>query len=271
MAGRTLDFSKPRERALDLGTDAPAKVRLKLTQSRSYVAFGERAVVTAEATLDGAPVKLEMKSANLQKLVGTPGVMPPTVASVHIRDDGRAPDERAGDGKLSGGVPFTSPDLEGFQGEVALGVHAVAAGEEGYIGYRFAFGGTAPARFTGRVWESVENGSIVLRLELDVLEAGEYRFLGRLYDSERRPVALMSDSPRLEPGKHQVRLVGFGALLRERGSRAPFELRDVEGSLVQAGGSPDRRAIEPWLGPHRTRKYAADAFSTAPYELDGSR
>src|SRR5687767_5860108 len=171
-----------------------------------------------------------------------------------MRDDGREPDERAGDFRLSAWVPFTSPDLEGFQGEVALGITALAAGEEGYVGYRFALGGEAPAVFTGRVSEAVEDGSLVLRVELDVREAGKYTFIGRLYDSGRKPLAVMTDSPKLEPGSREARLVGFGPLLRARVG-APFELRDVEGSLVQVGKSPDRRAMEAFRGPYKTRKY----------------
>jgi len=227
-----------------------------------YVAEGESATVKVELIVDGKPVTDgQPGGASLSKLEGKPRVQSASIASTTLKDDGAPPDERANDGTLTALVPFPTDVLKGFVGDLTLSAN-LRAGETLLTStFGFLYTGHPPARFTGQVRETIEDGSLVLRMGIEVERAAEYALRARLYDSDGKAAVFMIADGELEGGRGEVSFVAFGKLLRDASLKSPYALRDVEAYVVQADAYPDRLKVPTWPGPFVTRRYSLEDFS----------
>lgn len=151
----------------------------------------------------------------------------------------------------------------------------------------------APARFTGKFNEKIENGSLIVGVELDVRMPGRYTVEGNLFTSDDRPVAHVRTDARLTGGKQMVDLLFFGKIFHDQGAGGPYVLKGVRG--IQDTGpldpellnrpvaevekiiektrttEPDRRVIPWWKDSFKTKTYRLEDFSEAEFDSDLKR
>jgi hypothetical protein len=108
----------------------------------------------------------------------------------------------------------------------------------------------APAHFTGRVYEELKEGSLILSVELEVRIAGRYRVLGNLKGPEGA-IAYSKEEIRLEPGTRLVPLQFYGKILRDNALDGPYTLVDVRGHRMNLFLDPEEVAHG---GPELDRK-----------------
>ncbi len=126
----------------------------------------------------------------------------------------------------------------------------------------FAWSPGASGRFTGRFREAVEEGSLVIYAEAEIVAPGLYNVDANLWDSEDQPVAFARFKDELVEGTQEIPLRFFGAVLAESRSVPPFELRQLHGARFTLGRTPPQLPMTPYEGTYRTEAYRLDGFST---------
>jgi len=245
------------------GSDAKGKkLEQRERQNMYYAAEGETATVLVDVSVNGKPATgVEQSSATLSKIEGPPRHSGGGVANVQFRDDGEAPDEKAHDGTVTAYVPFRKEQLEAFTGELTLEA-SFKSGETTFgATFGFLYTGHPPARFTGNVRESLEDGSLILYMGIEVERAAAYTARARLYDADGNAIALLIGDAGLEVGTREIRITAFGRLLRDLAVKSPFSLRDAEAYVALPDQTPDRLKVPTWIGPYVTRRYQPGDFS----------
>jgi hypothetical protein len=187
-----------------------------------------------------------------------------------FNDSGRNGDDVAGDGTWTGSF---QPARQGFamvEGTLRVEFRVRGAGNaEGGAFFDIMFTPAAPATFTGKVREVVEQGSLQLYVGLQVRKAGRYVMAGRVDDAAGVPFAYVDFNQELEAGAREVKLTLFGRLLHDKAPDFPLKLRDVEGFLLREQGDPDRELVKALAGyVHTTREYTLESFSRAEWESE---
>lgn len=188
------------------------------------------------------------------------------VGTVIYRDDGEAPDRRAGDGVYS--ARFTFPP--GFEPKLAesFGVKVTAVTGEGEIaGVIGGFLYSDPhAHLTGAVRDSVRDGSLVIEAEVVVEEAGRFHLAGTVASMKGEPLGWAQAAAELEPGTHWLALEFYGLMFRERGVAGPYRVPSL--ALSTTGGMPN--ALNDLVeDAHRTRAYPLARFTAEPFGAPG--
>ncbi len=153
----------------------------------------------------------------------------------------------------------------------------------------------APAIFTGNVRDVVEDGSLIIYVELNVKITGDYTIEANLYN-EDGPVAY-ARTPRDKKatfdtkGIHEARLEFFGKVFHDQDAEGPYKvvgLRGVQNNLpisaseldslsieeveqklaTTVSREPDRRVIPTLTSEHTTEPYVLDDFSEKDYESE---
>lgn len=123
-----------------------------------------------------------------------------------------------------------------------------------------------PARFTGTFADRVEEGSLVVSAEVEVLRAGQFLLAANLYDRAGAPLARASNVLALEQGRRTVDLTFYGLILREANVDGPYVVRFFRGHRTLSGEFPNREEMPSFDGEHRTAPYDAREFSDVPWE-----
>lgn len=238
-------------------------LRLNLAQSSQRIIADETLRMTI-ACVSGKGV--EPSTVLSARSVEQPprGQTPTPIAFV---DDGSHGDEKAGDQVWTALFqPATSAQFNGYNGEVQVPVEIRCSGDEALTYFDFFYTANVPARFTGKVREAVEQGSLALYLELEVKKAGWYKLDLRIDDANDARLAFTSFDAELPVGLHEAKFVLFGKLILDYAAQSPFKLRDLDGYLFIADTSPDREYLKPTAGPvYATRTYPAGTFSDAEW------
>lgn len=238
------------------------KIEQQERQNMFYAAEGETATVVVEVAVNGKPAtNVEAVSATLAKVEGSPRHSGAGIENVQFRDDGAPPDEKAHDGTVTAYVPFPKQPLEGFTGDLTLDANLKTGDTPIVATFGFLYTGHPPARFTGNVRETLEDGSLVLYMGLEVERAAAYLGRARLYDADGNAIALMTAEGGLDVGTRELRFLAFGRLLRDSQAKSPFSLRDAEAYVFLPDKYPDRLKVPTWIGPYMTRRYGPDDFS----------
>ena len=126
--------------------------------------------------------------------------------------------------------------------------------------------GPAPARFTGRFREAMENGSLNIYVGVEVAETGPYMISANLFDAKKQPaVSMLARMVQLDKQTTEVKLQAFGRVIREASSPSPFTLSNLRGYIFYAGKDPDRSLMPDYPDDYQTAKYPLDAFSDDEY------
>jgi len=190
--------------------------------------------------------------------------------AISFYDDGSHGDERGGDRVFSTQFqPSASPQFAGYNGYVNVPVTLRCGGDETTTFFDFFYTSGEPTRFTGKVREVVEKGSLALYLELLVKKAGNYKLAIRVDDAEGKSFAYVAFDGDLAAGMQEARFLLFGKLIKDQGAASPFKLRDLDGYLFLSDQNPDRENLKPTPGAfHTTQKYGAEAFSEAEWSSE---
>lgn len=248
------------------GKSDPA-VRIKASQSKVFVASGERVVYTVAATdPDGKPLPLTVTQAIARGIdakgssLGTPQAMP------MFNDNGTDGDTTASDQTYSTTLTPAQTAFAQFAGTIRLEVSLKVGEHEGIHRFDVIYTPDQPAVWAGAVREAQEDGSLALYLPAQVRVPGRYIVNGRLDDANGKPIALLTFNQELSAGMQQVRLLAFGKLIHDAKPAFPLRLRDVDGYLLKDGGFPDRALMPRLEGPaYATKVYQLASFSDAEW------
>lgn len=122
-----------------------------------------------------------------------------------------------------------------------------------------------PAQLSGDFRDSVNEGSLLVEVGVDVRDPGFFRFDANLYDRHGEPVAFAVFKGDLEPGENWLPLEFFGKILRDQGAMGPYSVEQIRGYRFLEGQTPDRERLVDDLVTHRTSPYDAAVFSDAEY------
>ncbi len=245
-------------------------VRLRTTQERVFVQ-GDESVRFTVALVDeqGQALPLRVLSASARE------VTPPPVASLYpvlpvtFNDDGSSGDRVAGDRELTATLRPSAQGFAKLAGQIRLEVFLEGRGERGFTYFDIYVTPDAPAAWSGRVRDAVENGSLNFYLGATVREPGRYVVTGRIDDADGQPVALLTFNDEVGRGDTEFRLSLFGKLLRDAQPTMPLTLRDVVAFRLREEGHPDR-ALMPRLNGavHVGAKHALASFSNAEWSAE---
>jgi hypothetical protein len=125
-----------------------------------------------------------------------------------------------------------------------------------------------PARITGAARDSLEDGSLVVPLGVEVAQAGFYRFDANVYGPDGEPVAYAAWKGELAPGAQEIDLEVYGKVLRDAGVPGPYSVEQIRGYRFLDGQWPDRENLLDLPGALTTGSYPLDAFTDARHDSE---
>ncbi|MCS6985027.1 MAG: hypothetical protein NZM25_07895 [Leptospiraceae bacterium] len=173
-----------------------------------------------------------------------------------------------------------------YWGELTLEV-VFRVGEETFVESQvFLSTPRAPAEFTGRIYEYLQDGSLYLDVELMVHQGGHYIIEANLFHKETdEPMHWAYFNGELKSGIRRVSLLFFGRIFHEKGREGVFVLKHLRGyrnninfspeELAQIAQNPTRAdttkvpphsAIGGVVGDYETLSYRLSQFSDRFYE-----
>lgn len=263
------------ERTQPLGGEG-SDVQVRLWQDKVFVAGEEWVTFTVSCTdqslgnQDPLPCEVTESYATILRSPSEPlaGAKTP----LRFGDDGAGGDALARDGTFTARFHPASQGFRDRSGTVRVVVKVRSGSTAGAPFFDLLYTATPPARFTGRVRETVAGGSLHLALGIEVSQPGRYVVTGRLDDASGAPFALTSFNQELRAGSQEVDLLVFGKLLVDEAPRFPLSLRDVEGFLLLEDADPDRALLPTLTGVvHTTDRYATSSFSPAEWDSEERR
>jgi hypothetical protein len=248
-----------------------AEVQLKLKQEKVFVVGDEVvhfSVGCENAVHEPLPCQVTGGMAHEAEHMLGEGV---PVAGVPLAfvDDGSQGDALAGDGISTSSFQPSKQGFPLFSGTLRVEFQVRSGNAEGRAFFDILYTPAPPARFTGKVREVVEQGSLRLYLGLQVRKAGRYVVAGRVDDEAGVPFAYVSFNEELPEGAQEVKFTVFGKLIHDEVPTFPLKLRDVEGFLLKESGDPDRELLATLQGyVHTTREHPMSAFSADEWQSE---
>jgi hypothetical protein len=241
--------------------NATKKARVTLNQDRLYLVGDESAKLHISCTTSDSPARCEVLSAMATSVPSSDNVMAVGPVPVPFTDDGQG-----------GAVASFGPAKEGFSsyhGGIDIKVDIRVGAEEGRANFHVIYTPSAPARFTGKIREAIEDGSLCLYVQMDVAKAGRYVLMGRVNDAQGEGFAYLEFNELMETGLRDAKMCVFGLLVLDQRAQSPFVLRDLEGFVLFEDRNPDRELMSVLEGNvYTTKKYEESAFSSAEWQSD---
>lgn len=122
-----------------------------------------------------------------------------------------------------------------------------------------------PAKFTSGFEDDLVQGSLELRVGVDVFEPGHYLVDCNLYSADQ-PVAWARFKGLLDGGAATVTLKFFGRALFDAGRGGPYRIGELRGARYVEGQTPDLERVAPLEGTYVTRPYALSLLSNAEWD-----
>jgi hypothetical protein len=246
-------------------------VQLRLKQEKVFV-VGDEVVhffVGCENTARN-PLPCQVTSAmahEAEHMLG--GEAPLAGVPLAFVDDGTQGDALAGDGTSTARFQPSKQGFPLFSGTLRVSFEVRSGKAQGRAFFDILYTPSPPARFTGKVREAIEQGSLQLYLGLQVRKAGRYVVAGRVDDEAGVPFAYVSFNEELPEGAQEVKFTVFGKLILDEAPTFPLKLRDVEGFLLKESGDPDRELLTTLRGYiHTTREHPVSAFSADEWQSE---
>lgn len=161
-----------------------------------------------------------------------------------------------------GTLHLDQPTTLRLDAEIPLGTTAVRR----HLLVPYTPGDAVPARFVEGAEDAIEDGSLVVRVGVDVREPGRYLIDANLHANDGEPLVWTRFKGELERGVQEVPLRFFGKALRDRGIGGPYVVAELRGARYREGVEPNLAAMPPARTRHETRPYRIDEFSPAPWE-----
>lgn len=258
------------ERTRPLKRDS-SDVQLKLKQEKVFVAADEvvHFYVGCE-NISHEPLPCQVTNATAHEAEHVLGGQAP-LAPVPLTfvDDGTQGDVLARDGTATTSFQPSKQGFPLYSGTLRVSFTVRSGSAEGNAFFDILYTPSPPARYTGKVREAVEHGSLHLYLGLQVRTAGRYVLAGRVDDEAGVPFAYVTFNEELQAGAQEVDFAVFGKLILDEAPSFPLKLRDVEGFLLKEQGDPDRELLTTLQGyVHTTREYPNTVFSSEEWQSE---
>ncbi|MBI3394580.1 MAG: hypothetical protein HY042_01975 [Spirochaetia bacterium] len=250
---------------------------------------------------DGKPVPVTIQGVTLKKVLPTKNIPLPSTL-VQFGDDGQNGDEKANDQTYTFVYTPSRQDWAYMEFETTFEIPDETQGQaprQHFMKTGFFSSPVAPAKFSGRVTDDVENGSLVVNVEVNVSQPGRYRIYANLKGKDGY-LGTAKNELKLAAGSHMVPLLFFGKLFRDREIDGPYTVtglrgyRDtffmdmdaLQGSPEQAdayikkmytaveGGQvsdPDKQVIPNWNEDYTTKEYKSTQFSEKEWDSPEKR
>ncbi|HSJ98019.1 MAG TPA: hypothetical protein VLC53_13140, partial [Myxococcota bacterium] len=121
-----------------------------------------------------------------------------------------------------------------------------------------------PGRFS-RIHDSLHDGNLRIGVDVDLDQAGFYRFDANVYGPDGEPVAFATFKGELARGGQTVPLDVYGKVLRDAGVPGPYTIGEVRGYRFLDGQFPDREQLADLPDRGTTAGYPLEAFTDAPH------
>jgi hypothetical protein len=235
------------------------RARVTMEQDRLFLVGDEAARLTVSCLTSEGPARCEVLSAEAG----------PPPSSPHFGKWPTSPVSFAGDPAVTASFAPADHGFGRYHGPIGVDLRLRIDGEEGSARFDVIYTPAAPARFTGRVREALEGGSVCLYVELAVDKPGRYVIVSRVDDAEGDPFGYLEFNDLLAAGPSEARMCIFGKLVLDERAKAPFTLRDLEGFLLLEDHDPDRELMAAREGAfYKTKEYAEDRFSDADWQSE---
>lgn len=185
-----------------------------------------------------------------------------TVASLAFNDDGRGADAQANDFVYTAQLATADANGRRLSGAYLARVHAVSTTNDDRFGTSGFLYSRPDAQLTGRYTDAPRDGSLEIRVEVEVTTAGRFHLEATLYTLAGRPLAWAQNALPLSPGRQWIPLTFFGLVLREQAADGPYVLRYVALSTTTEMPNAKNRLVE---NAYVTRAYRAADFSDQPF------
>jgi hypothetical protein len=238
---------------------AHGRARVTLRQDRYYAAGDETVALGITCAIGGAPAPCDVISATAAPAPDMPPVAGPVAVAFTSADDG----------SVSAQLQPSAQGFAAYHGPLRVTAVVRVGGEQGPASFDVEYTPAPPATFTGTFREALDGGSLDLYVGVNVMRGGRYLVRARVDDADGRRLAYLSDGAVLGPGAEEIRLQLFGKVVTDAGGRAPFQLRDLEGFLLEEDTYPDRETMPGRDGVvYTTRAYAPGVLSPADWESE---
>jgi hypothetical protein len=256
------------------------------TADRFNVFEGETLTLTLRAAKGPSLAAGAFPITNLSAGI-TKGRSPDAANVVHLAfsDDGRNGDARAGDGTYTSTIePSKIPGLADYKGSVRAFVQFTANGST--FGHQLFFNYFPPTGIAGTVTghfrEAIEDGSLVVYAEMNVLQSGNFALDATLLTADDQAFCHSRFKGKLALGTQDVRFLFFGKSIRDGlplGGVSPFKVSEVYGMMVpdpeellrvSKGGGFAPAAVPLFGGQYVTGGYEPSQFSAEPWKGRGA-
>lgn len=218
------------------------------------------------------PQIVEPDIKSVQLVLNTPQGVTIVNRSLSFNDRGRDGDEAASDRLYT--LAFTPQEAD--WGEFDVSVQFYIAEENVRQKYElhtsFVASPKAPATFTGKIVDRIENGSLMVDVELHVKKPGRYRLFGNLKSAERY-IAYSKQDVQLGAGIQKVTLHFFGKIFHDMGvADGSFTVVGIRGhrlnlaEVLSAQTEPEVEAIPNFESEFETQFYELTKFSQAEWD-----
>jgi hypothetical protein len=223
---------------------------------------GEAPIVTAEVvnlkTRKRLPARI---TAQLVRLIPTDRAPEGAMGDLPFRDDGLEGDEAASDLLHTAKVDIGAYSRDALVGQVHVEVKAVLAdGRTRFVVTAFRYGSPG-ARLTGKFFDRLEEGHLILEAEVQVSRPARFHLQGGLVSENDTMVAWAQKAGEMEPGTHMLQLRFFGLAFHEAGENGPYTLSFIV--LSETGVRPVLQG-DVLENAHVTKAYGVADFSSAP-------
>jgi hypothetical protein len=123
-----------------------------------------------------------------------------------------------------------------------------------------------PAELAPVARDFVQDGSLVVAVDVDVERAGFYRFDANVYGAGGEPVAYTHWKGDLQPGGQTIPLRVYGKVLHDAGVPPPYTVTQIRGYQFIDGGYPDRAHLLDLPTRHTTASYSLGSFTTVRHD-----
>lgn len=261
-----LTWNKPATADLPMDDRPGQETSYHFDADKAHVAYGEAITSWLEVWKNGDPaarLPVELRDA---WVIGTSGPKQGRLVRLSYHDDGRDGDEVAGDRRYSNRfVPSSETVLSVSEQVHFYAVVSCCGGVERAFMREFTY---APRKVVTirSMTDLARSGSLVLTLDLDVHEAGQYSFEANLTSPDGSlAIGYTQQAFPLDPGRRLVDLVFFGRMFAEKGVDGPYLARDVRGQKLSLDGE-EHNIVFTYPGTHLTRPYRRSEFSSAEWD-----
>lgn len=187
------------------------------------------------------------------------------MATVAFRDDGREGDAEAADRIYTATFPVPAEEVSGSYLVRVVAVSLDGAERRAGTSFQYSRPGARP---TGQFRERIEDGSLLIEVQLAVERPGIFHLSGSLYDSSGRPIGIAQNRVELDPGESWVALRYYGRMFHpdERtgrpSSNGPYQLRFL--SLLNATRMPNALS-RLWEVGYWTSRYEHTQLTSEPF------